>query len=261
MIAMIWLAVAISVIPLIVLILQCFVPRWTGFIPNQWTFRGIETFIKNFGSIVDLSILTIKLGLIVAVLSTLIAMLIGRYYVNKQIKHHLLWELFVMLPVFVPTTVCALGMRNVFFDLNLANSYASVVIALCVVNVPYSAKILIDVNSAIGVKYEQQASMLGAGPIKSYFLSTFRLLLPGIYSSLGVVFMNAINDYFLIAMMGSGKIKSLITTLVLPAVQSSTPPVASVYCVFFIALDAFFFFVFQMMSKAALNKVGKNIGE
>lgn len=258
--AFIWVMVFISVLPLAVLLFQCFLTRWNQLVPTEWTLRGIRMFAHNLYKIIPLTGNTLLIGLIVAVLSTIVGMLVAQYLCLKRVKHPLLWELLVMLPVFVPTTVCGLGMRNAFFALGIANSLAAVILSLCVVNIPYTAKMMIDVTQSVGTSLQEEARVLGANPVKSYLVGMLPSLLPGVFASMGLAFMNAISDYFLIVSMGAGRVRTLISSLVLPAVQSAPMPTAATYCVFFIILDAGAFFLFQLLSNKATRYAGKNMG-
>ena len=258
--ACIWIAVFLSVAPLVVLVLQCFLNRWSGLIPTEWTLRGVTTFARNLPKIGSLTQGTMFIGVTVAVLSTLVGMLLAHYLSTKPVKHPLLWDLSIMLPVFVPATVFGLGMRNAFFTLGIANSLPAVIIALVVVNVPYTAKMMIDVAQAVGPSLQEEARVLGASPLKSYMVGMLPSLLPGVFAAMGISFMNAINNYFLVILMGAGGVRTLISSLVLPAVQSAPMPVAATYCVFFIILDAGVFLVFQLLSRWAASYAGKNMG-
>ena len=255
----IWAAVFVSVAPLVVLLLQCFLNRWSGLVPTEWTLRGMTTFARNLPKIATLTETTLIIGALVALLSTLVGMLLAHYFSTCPLKHPLLWDLAIMLPVFVPATVFGLGMRNAFFTLGIANSLPAVIIALCVVNVPYTAKMMIDVAQAVGPSLQEEARVLGASPLRSYLVGMLPSLLPGVFAAMGISFMNAINNYFLIILMGAGSVRTLISSLVLPAVQSAPMPVAATYCVFFIILDAGVFLLFQLLSRWAARYAGKNM--
>jgi ABC-type spermidine/putrescine transport system permease subunit II len=200
------------------------------------------------------------LGFSSAIIATLVGMAASRALINHQIKHKVAWDLLIMLALIVPPTVCGVGMRTLFLKLGFANTWGSVLFSLVIANIPYCTKIMMDITSTVGISFEQEARVLGLGKVRAYFVGTVPLIVPGILTSLGFGFMTAVNQYFYVAFMGAGRIKSLIVSIVLPAVSHSAMPVAATYCVFFILFNVVIFAFFQFLAKKAQKAVGKNVG-
>lgn len=64
--------------------------------------------------------------------------------------------------------------------------------------------------------------VLGAGPVKAFFLTTFPSLLPGILSSMSMGFTLSYSQYFTTLMVGGGRVKTIALVLV-PYIQSGRP--------------------------------------
>ena len=110
--------------------------------------------------------------------------------------------------------------------------------------VPYCITIMTDVTKAVGDRYEQQAMVLGATPIRSFFEVTLPSLLPGVLSSVSMGFILSYSQYFTTLMVGGGRVKTLALVLV-PYIQSGDRALSSVYSVAFVGSALLVFFLFE----------------
>ena len=101
-----------------------------------------------------------------------------------------------LLPLLVPGTVFAMGIQITLIRLGLSDTVAGVVLVHLVAAVPYCITIMTDVTRDVGTGLEEQAMVLGAGPVKAFFLTTFPSLLPGILSSMSMGFILSYSQYF-----------------------------------------------------------------
>ena len=86
--------------------------------------------------------------------------------------------------------------------------------------------------------------VLGAGPVKAFFLTTFPSLLPGILSSMSMGFILSYSQYFTTLMVGGGRVKTIALVLV-PYIQSGDRSLSSVYSTPFLASAHLVFFIFE----------------
>ena len=137
-----------------------------------------------------------------------------------------------MLPMLIPGTVFAIGIHLVLLRAGLADSLAGVLLVHVMTALPYSISILTDVTAALGDGLEEQAAVLGAGPVRGFFAVSLPELTPGILSSMSMAFILSYSQYFTTLIVGGGRVKTLALVLV-PYIQGGDRSLASVYALAF----------------------------
>lgn len=137
-----------------------------------------------------------------------------------------------------------MGIQITLIRLGLSDTVAGVVLVHLVAAVPYCITIMTDVTRAVGTGLEEQAMVLGAGPVKAFFLTTFPSLLPGILSSMSMGFILSYSQYFTTLMVGGGRVKTIALVLV-PYIQSGDRSLSSVYSTAFVGSALLVFFIFE----------------
>lgn len=135
-----------------------------------------------------------------------------------------------------------MGIQITLIRLGLSDTVAGVVLVHLVAAVPYCITIMTDVTRAVGTGLEEQAMVLGAGPVKAFFLTTFPSLLPGILSSMSMGFILSYSQYFTTLMVGGGRVKTIALVLV-PTSRAATAPVLGVlHCLCGLGAPGLFYF-------------------
>ena len=107
-----------------------------------------------------------------------------------------------------------------------------------------SITILTDVTRALGSRYEEQAAVLGAAPLRAFWEVSFPALLPGILSSFSMAFIISYSQYFTTLMVGGGRVKTISLVLV-PYIQSGDRALSSIYSAAFVGSALLVFFIFE----------------
>ena len=100
------------------------------------------------------------------------------------------------------------------------------------------------VTRAVGAGLEEQAAVLGAGPLRAFWLATLPGLMPGVLSSMSMAFILSYSQYFTTLIVGGGRVRTLALVLV-PYIQSGDRPLASVYAVVFVGSALLIFFLLE----------------
>ena len=137
-----------------------------------------------------------------------------------------------------------MGIQITLIRLGLADTAAGVVLVHTIVAMPYFITILTDVTRAVGVKYEEQAAVLGAGPVRAFFQASLPALLPGVLSSMSMGFILSSSQYFTTLMVGGGRVRTLALVLV-PYIQSGDRSLSAIYSVAFAGSALAVFFVLE----------------
>ena len=236
---------ALILIPMAVVALWSVTARWPwpGLLPESLTLRTIRELLFGSASLPKLLFSSISLALTVAVLGTVIAILTARATELYTFRGRELVRFGSLLPLLVPGTVFAMGIQITLIRMGLSDTVAGVVLVHLTAALPYCITIMTDVTRAVGVKLEQQAMVLGAGPWRAFFQATLPGLLPGVLSSVSMGFIISYSQYFTTLMVGGGRVKTMALVLV-PYIQSGDRALSSVYALAFVgsALGVFFLF-------------------
>ena len=235
-------------VPMAQVLLWSFTQRWPWplLLPESYSLRTVKELLYGSASLPRLLGSSIALAFAVALIGTAVGILTARATEIHRIRGRALVYMGSFFPLLVPGTVFAMGVQITLIRLGLTDTVAGVVLVHLIAAVPYCITIMTDVTAAVGEKYEQQAMVLGAGPVRSFFEVTFPSLLPGILSSMSMGFILSYSQYFTTLMVGGGRVKTIALVLV-PYIQSGDRALSSVYSVAFVGSALLVFFVFEGM--------------
>ena len=217
---------------------------WPDLLPEEYSLRTVRELLFGTASLPALVGSSTLLALVVAVLGTAVGLLTARATELYDIPGKSLVRFGTFLPLLVPGTVFAMGIQITLIRLGLADTAAGVVLVHTIVAMPYCITILTDVTRAVGVKYEEQAAVLGAGPVRAFFQASLPALLPGVLSSMSMSFILSSSQYFTTLMVGGGRVRTLALVLV-PYIQSGDRSLSAIYSVAFAGSALAVFFVLE----------------
>ena len=210
---------------------------WPRLTPETYTLRTLRELLLGSTSLLQL------LGSSVA-LAGATAVLTARATELYRFPGRSLARFCGLLPLLIPGTVFAIGVHLVFLRLGLADTVAGVLLVHLVTALPYAIAILTDVTAAVGANLEEQAAVLGAGPLAAFRWATLPRLVPGILSSLSMAFTLSYSQYFSTLIVGGGRVRTLAMVLV-PYIQSGDRPLASAYAAVFTGSALLVFALFE----------------
>ncbi|MBQ8238830.1 MAG: ABC transporter permease subunit [Oscillospiraceae bacterium] len=217
---------------------------WPALLPESYSLRTVRELLFGSAKLPHILGSSIALALVVAALGTVIGILTARATELYAFRGRALVRFGAFLPLLVPGTVFAMGIQITLIRLGLSDTLAGVVIVHLVAAVPYCITIMTDVTAAVGARLEEQAMVLGASPVRSFFEVTLPALLPGILSSMSMGFILSYSQYFTTLMVGGGRIKTIALVLV-PYIQSGDRALSAVYSVSFVGSALLVFFMFE----------------
>lgn len=217
---------------------------WPELLPESLSLRTVKELLFGSASLPRLLGSSIALGLTVAFLGTVIGILTARATELHEFRGRELVRFGAFLPLLVPGTVFAMGIQITLIRLGLSDTIGGVIIVHLIAAVPYCITIMTDVTRSVGLRLEQQAQVLGAGPLRAFFQVTLPSLLPGILSSMSMGFILSYSQYFTTLMVGGGRVRTIALVLV-PYIQSGDRALSAVYSVAFVGSALLVFFVFE----------------
>ena len=241
-------------LPMAVVVLWSVTERWPWplLLPESWSLRTVQELLFGSARLPQLLGSSIFLALMVAFLGTVIGIMTARATELHDFRGKWLVRFGAFLPLLVPGTVFAMGIQITLIRLGLSDTIPGVVIVHLIAAVPYCITIMTDVTAAVGVKLEEQAMVLGAGPLQAFVQVTLPSLLPGILSSMSMGFILSYSQYFTTLMVGGGRVKTIALVLV-PYIQSGDRALSAVYSVAFVGSALLVFFIFE----GIIHAVGK----
>lgn len=249
--ALVGIELAIVLVPLGIIVLWAFTNAWPwpDLLPQEFSLRGVEQVFsgrQNMG--VSMLLLSIGIAMACAVITTAVATLACRALCLYRWWGRSAFQFVSLLPFIVPSTVFAMGVQVVFLQAGLARTVPGVILAHCIVALPYAMIIMTDITHAAGTHREEAARTLGAGPLQMIWHITIPQLLPGIISSLSMCYIMSFSQYFLTLLVGGGKVQTFVLVL-FPYLSGGDRTIACAYSTVFLLVTFAVFFIFELLLK------------
>lgn len=242
-------------LPVALLLLWSVTARWPwpALLPERWSMRTVKELLFGSQNLWSLLASSVALAAGTAVLSTAVGLLTARATELYPIPFKGLIRFAGLLPLLIPGTVFAIGIHLTLLRLGLADTVAGVLLVHLMAALPYSIAIMTDVTAALGGALEEQAAVLGAGPVQAFFAVSLPELLPGVLSSMSMAFILSYSQYFTTLIAGGGRVKTLALVLV-PYIQGGDRSLASVYALAFVGSAMVVFAVFEALIRRAQKR-------
>jgi putative spermidine/putrescine transport system permease protein len=169
----------------------------------------------------------------IALLTTALCLVLGFPIAYRLARSQSRWKsagvLLVILPLFIGSTVRALGWMGVLGRGGLLDSAAAamnpgssvallytpfaVVLGILSINLPYMVLTLQSVIEGIDARVEEAAESLGAEPSRRFLLVVLPLALPGLATGAVLVFILAMNAYATPLLLGGARFQMMAPML------------------------------------------------
>lgn len=175
---------------------------WQGF-----TFRHYRN-ISDYPELFD----ALRMSLTIAVVSTLIATILGTLIAlaltRFQFKGRSFLNLFVFIPMATPEVVLGVALLAYFVTINFATGFTTIIIAHVMFSISYVVVTVKARTADFDQSMEEAAQDLGATPWTTFWTVTFPLIFPGIMAASLLAFVLSLDDY-VITEFNSGQIETL----------------------------------------------------
>jgi multiple sugar transport system permease protein len=162
--------------------------------PEHWRFGNYAEVFR------DPSFLSwLKVSLIVALASTavvLVAAVPAAYHTARnRFRGRTAFLVLVLVTQMFSPTALVVGLYREFFDANLINTYAALILTNAAFNLAFAIWILNGFFSSIPREVEEAAMLDGCGRVKTMLRVMFPLALPGVVTAVIFTFIAAWNEY------------------------------------------------------------------
>ncbi len=197
--------------PLLPLLMSAVSGRWRypALLPQELSSRGVRLLADPSTGILEGLVTSASIGFAVTSLALLVGVPAGRAVGIYTFRGKRLVQSLLLAPAIVPPLAALLGTHVIFLRLGLADTVAGVVLVQLVPTVPYVTLIMAGAFANYDLGYEEQARLLGAGPVRT----VLHVTLPALRSSLAVAavfaFLISWGEYVLTLLIGGGTVKTL----------------------------------------------------
>lgn len=234
--------------PLIILAVWSFSHGWPWprLLPEKFSLEGWKYFLSPVNGAWEALGNSFVIGVGVTVLALLISIPAGKALGLYNFKGKSIINILVLSPIIVPPLAVTMGIHINFIRYGLSDTILGVMIVHLIPTIPYSIRILANVFSALGEKFEEQARVLGASSWQRFVYVTFPMIRPGIFSAGILVFIISFSQYFLTFLIGGGQVITF-PMILFPMVKSGDRVLASVYSWVFIIGGLIFTLIMERM--------------
>lgn len=227
--------VFLLLLPFVPLIFWSVSRRWTfpQLIPAELSERAWSYVFSDRSEVIDGLVTSLIIATAVAVIAASIGLSGGRALGLYRFHGKRLVELYLLAPVIVPSIAVAMGIQIIFIRVGLTNTIPGVVLVHLVPTIPYVVLVMGAVFANYDTSYEDQARVLGAGPLRVFLHVTLPAILPGLVVAAFFAFLISWSEYITTVLIGGGRIQTL--PLLLFAFVRSDPSLAAALSLFFIA--------------------------
>lgn len=188
------LMVAFILGPLVVIVWMSFTPSELFDLPfRNFTLKWYSEVFKYPG-FVDGFLLSVRLALSVAVISTILGFLAGYALVRFRFHGQLLFEAIFMSPLFVPSVAFGIAVLQFVSELGLYNTFISLMAAHVAHTVPFSVRAAAAAIRAVPRDTEWAARNLGANWLMTLLTVTVPLSLRGTMAGFIFAFMISFDE-------------------------------------------------------------------
>ncbi|AMC94089.1 iron ABC transporter permease [Erysipelothrix larvae] len=190
-------------------------------------------------------VLIIGLGIIIAYLIT-----------KRRSKSSDILDILVMFPYVIPGAVLGIGLLLAFKKgpIVLAGTPYIMIIAYVIRKMPFTVRSSSAILQQVDQSVEEASINLGVSPMKSFFLITARLMLPGIVSGAILSWISTINELSSSIMLYTGKTATISVAIYTEVVRASFGTAAALASILTLA-TLLSFVLFSIISKGKVSVV------
>ncbi|HEX3030873.1 MAG TPA: ABC transporter permease subunit [Bacillota bacterium] len=233
-------------LPCLLLLIQSFAFdwRWPAMLPQVLSLRAWQVVFSEV-SLWPVLGTTFLIGCLVVVLNLVLALPAGKALAHHDFRGKTMLELFLLLPILIPTLAVAMGIFLVMLRLGLTDKLTGVVLVQLIPTLPYSIRIFRAAFESLGVKWEEQAKTLGVNPGKVWLTVWLPMLVPSINNAAMLAFLISLSQYALTAIIGGGSVATL-PMLYFPYFEAANRAVTAAFTILFAVLPLCFFLLLRL---------------
>lgn len=183
--------------------------RYPDLLPSEYSLRALRLVTDPQSAVLQALLTSATVAVLVAGVSGLVGLSAGRALGLHSFRGKRLVQFLMLAPVIVPGFAVVLGVQILFIRYGLADTVPGVVVAHLLPTVPYVTLVMAGAYANYDTAYEDQARMLGAGPLRVLVEVTLPALRPGLVVAMLFAFLISWSEYILTLLVGGGRVQTL----------------------------------------------------
>jgi putative spermidine/putrescine transport system permease protein len=260
-----WLVVAGIIVgvlaPLVPLVIWSFAFRWyfPSLLPTEWSMRAWKYVFDSASGAPEAFVNSLVIAIIATLLSILIGIPAGRAMGLYKFRGKRLVEFLILAPTIIPGLAVVMGIHVAFIRYGLVDTILGVVLVHLIPTTPYMVMVMASVFANYDPAFEEQARVLGAGPVATFVYVTLPAILPGIIVGGLFAFIISWSQYILTLLIGGGNVATLPVLLFSFAASGDNAVMAALAVIFVAPAVAFLVLTSRYLTgeSAAIGGFGK----
>jgi putative spermidine/putrescine transport system permease protein len=183
--------------------------RYPAIVPATFSTRGLGLVTDPDGEVLPALVTSFTVAAVVAVLASIVGLCGGRAMGLYRFRGKRLVQFLLLAPVLVPGFAVTFGLQVFFIRYGLADTVTGVVLVHLVPTIPYVTLVLGATFASFDIAYEEQARVLGAGPVRTFLSVTLPAVRPGLCVAALFAFLISWSEYVLTLLVGGGTVRTL----------------------------------------------------
>ena len=208
--------------------------RWPDVLPESFSWRAWDYVLTGSGTWQAVWI-SLWIAFVVTAVNVLLAVPAANAFARYRIRGRWLFEAIIFAPIIIPPFVAVMGIHLTFLRLGLTETVFGVMLAHLSPTLPYMVRAVMISYQTLSTEWEDQARMLGAGPMSRFYHVVLPHLLPGIAAGASLSILISLSQYLITFIIGSGQVITL-PILLFPFISGGDPAIASAYSLLYAAI-------------------------
>lgn len=156
--------------------------RFLGFPPKS---LGLRWYVNYFSDAnwIDLTLRSLRVGLASSIAATVLGTMAALALIRGGVPFKRTITMLFAAPVVIPTVIIALGIFIVTVRMEINDNELTLIAAHATIAMPFVVMMVGAALRQVDPTYERAARVLGAGPFRAFFYTTFRAILPGVVAA------------------------------------------------------------------------------
>ncbi|HLI10359.1 MAG TPA: ABC transporter permease [Alphaproteobacteria bacterium] len=171
---------------------------------------------------------SLRLGVLATLLSAVLAIPAAIAMVRYRLPGADLIQAFLLSPLSLPTIILAVGLLFFVARIGIGSSLLALVVGHAVITVPYVLRTVLGVYAGINREIEEAAMVLGANPLRAFWLVTLPLIRPGILAGAIFSFLLSFDEVPVALLLSNTDTTTLPVSILSYLVYNYDPAVAAI---------------------------------
>jgi len=188
-----FIPVSISILPQVTVIITSFLKRKGPVFHSGFSF---DSYTQIAYKIPKAIINTFSFSIIAMIIMVIMGILVAYVLVRRSSKATALLDWMIMIPYIIPGTVLGISLIIVFNKppIVLTGTWIILVIAYVARKISYTIRSSVGILQQLDRSVEEASISLGVPPMKTFFKTTARLMIPGVLSGAIISWVAVINE-------------------------------------------------------------------